>query len=91
MCLGLVNSSVEFDTGLIDSRDDFGINVDDSNRVQFPKAITCTPITGQRYIENGSTSYNSMVFNYSAAFYGPNRNQHREGMRVSVSEVPNIY
>lgn len=73
MCLGPENSSLYLDTGLIDSRDDLGINGQDYNRVQYRKISTCSPITTQDYIvaSNVTTSKN-VTFTAYAAFYGRN-------------------
>ncbi|CZR67750.1 uncharacterized protein PAC_17649 [Phialocephala subalpina] len=73
LCLGPANSSLRLDTGLIDSRDDLGINGDDAHRVQYRKTATCVPITTEGYFENGTNSFsNGLTYNYTAAFYGPN-------------------
>jgi hypothetical protein len=45
MCNGSLNSSVMFDTGLIDSRDDLGINGRDEDRVQYRRVMTCSPVS----------------------------------------------
>jgi len=45
MCNGPVNSSIRFDTGLIDSRDDLGINGRDKDRVQYRRVMTCSPVS----------------------------------------------
>lgn len=81
MCLGPVNSSIIMDTNLLDSRDDFGINGRDEDRIKFKRTATCSPITTQGYTKSGTTLVNYQVFNanssfgqipvnYTAAFYG---------------------
>jgi hypothetical protein len=49
LCLGPANGSLYMDTGLIDSRDDLGINAQDRDRVQIRRNATCIPITTQGY------------------------------------------
>lgn len=82
LCLGPPNSSLFLDTGLLDSRDDFGINGQDADRIKIRRSTTCSPITTEGYTKNGTTSINYQVFNhptsfgstlsnYTAAFYGP--------------------
>ncbi|CZR69594.1 uncharacterized protein PAC_19494 [Phialocephala subalpina] len=73
MCLGPENSSLRLDTWFIDSRDDLGINGQDSQRVRYRKSATCSPITTQDYIvtSNVTTSKN-VTFTAYAAFYGRN-------------------
>lgn len=45
MCNGPINGSIQFDTGLIDSRDDLGINARDEDRVQYRRVMTCSPVS----------------------------------------------
>jgi hypothetical protein len=71
------------DTGPIDSRDNLGINAQDSDRVRIQRNATCVPITTEGHTADG-TSYvrkagaigdlNTAIdafFNYTAMFYGP--------------------
>jgi len=68
------------DTGLIDSREDLGINGRDRDRVQWRKTATCIPITTNGYSKNGTSSIKlidnrydgSSTCNYTALFYGYN-------------------
>lgn len=71
-CLGPADGALKFDTGLIDSRDDLGINTDDASRVQYRRTSICSPITTEGYVTNGSTSADGFAFNFTAAFYGVN-------------------
>jgi hypothetical protein len=71
------------DTGLLDSREDLGINGGDKDRVKLKRTATCSPITTKGYMKSGTTSLDYRVFNrnntfghttinYTAALYGPN-------------------
>lgn len=72
MCLGPVNSSVTFDTGLLDSTKHLGINAAEKQRVQLRKTMTCSPITTKGFVQNGSvTLLDGHVSNFTAALYGP--------------------
>ena len=78
LCLGPENSSLHLETGLIDSRDDMGINGGDEERIQWRKNVTCSPITTMGYQNTGtsnmtylSTNYEGRnSFNYTALYYG---------------------
>jgi hypothetical protein len=79
LCLGPANSTLQMTTGLLDSRDDFGINSGNEDRVHLRKVATCIPITADGYTSNGTTTiyYTNMMrepgaitVNYTAAFYG---------------------
>jgi len=72
LCLGLLNNSLHFDTGLIDSREDLGINGDDKNRVQYRKTATCSPIDTQGYVMSYNLSWGNQSLTSYAAYYGPN-------------------
>lgn len=82
LCLGAENGSFYMDTGVLDSRDDFGINGRDKERIQFRKNTTCVPIKSDGYMVEGNSSIDfdgyfssgssgTAAFNYTAAFYGP--------------------
>jgi hypothetical protein len=74
MCLGPSNSSVTFDTELLDSSSHLGINAVKKNRVQLRKAMTCSPITTKGFVQNGNVTLNDGHFtNFTAALYGPSR------------------
>lgn len=84
------NGALYMDTGWIDSRNDLGINGQEEGRVQFRKTAECVPITTKGYTSNGTSTLvytenpNAIIgdgspivqtmFNYTAAFYGPQRN-----------------
>ncbi|KAE9363255.1 hypothetical protein N431DRAFT_475416 [Stipitochalara longipes BDJ] len=78
MCLGPTNSSLYLDTGLIDSRNDMGINSRDEDHILWRKNATCVPITTVGYSKNGTSSMDYKGanyighnnFNYTAMFYG---------------------
>jgi hypothetical protein len=72
MCLGSDNGSLKLDTGLLDSRDDFGVNGQDDERVSYRRLSTCVPIITLNFTTNGTSSVGNAVFNYTAAFYGQN-------------------
>jgi hypothetical protein len=76
LCLGPPNSSLNMDTGLIDSRAGLGINSDDNSLVQWRKNTTCSPITTEGYVTSGVGQITAMPNNtyvdYLAAFYGHN-------------------
>lgn len=72
MCLGPQNGALELDTGLLDSRDDVGVNGQDDERIFFRRVSTCVPINTLNFTTNGTSSIGSAIFNYTAAFYGPN-------------------
>jgi hypothetical protein len=74
ICLGPANSSLSFDTGLIDSRDDLGINGNDRNRVQYRKIATCSPLKTEGFVfaTNSTSSSTGPVLVETGAFYGPN-------------------
>ncbi|KAE9363828.1 hypothetical protein N431DRAFT_564404 [Stipitochalara longipes BDJ] len=72
MCLGPINSSVTFDTGLLDSSTHLGINAAKKYRVQLRKTMTCSPITTKGFVQNGNVTLNDGHFiNITAALYGP--------------------
>lgn len=76
LCLG---EALYIDTGLIDSRDDLGINSGDDDRVQWRHNMTCAPITSKGYAVDGTSTRNYqdhngggvLDFNYTALYYGP--------------------
>lgn len=77
LCLG---PALYLDTGLIDSRDDLGVNSRDSDRIQWRHNVTCAPITTDGYSKNGTSTVNydshysgngNMGFNYTGLYYGP--------------------
>jgi hypothetical protein len=72
MCLGPINNSVTFDTGLLDSCIHLGINAEMKNRVQLRKAMSCSPIATQGFVQDGNaTLLNGHLVNFTAVFYGP--------------------
>ena len=73
MCLGPANGAIQLDTGLLDSRADFGVNGQASERILYRRVSTCIPITTQNFTIRGTSSIGDATFNYTAAFYGPNR------------------
>jgi len=80
LCLGPANGTLQMTTGMLDSRDDLGINSRDEDRVRFRKVAACAPLKSDGYYENGTTSIRYRSFsegtrgtitvNYTAAFYG---------------------
>jgi hypothetical protein len=72
MCLGPVNGSVTFDTGLLDSSKHLGINARIKDTVQVRKTMTCSPITTKGFVQKGNVTLNDGHFiNITAALYGP--------------------
>ncbi|CZR58417.1 uncharacterized protein PAC_08309 [Phialocephala subalpina] len=72
MCLGPEYGSLYLDTGLLGSRDDFGVNSKRSDRVLYRKTMSCSPIATEGYIVSGNSTWNGRGYNYTAAYYGPN-------------------
>jgi hypothetical protein len=72
MCTGPEGFAVEFDTGLLDSRDDLGVNSKQIDRIQYRKVTTCSPITSDGYVNTGVSTLKGRAYNYTAAFYGIN-------------------
>lgn len=73
LCLGSSNGSIQLDTGLIDSRNDLGINSQDDARVQYRRVTTCVPIVNdERYVRIENTTVDNTTYLLAAAFYGPN-------------------
>lgn len=78
LCVGPTNGSLYLDTGLLDSRDDLGINGEGGDRVLWRKNMTCSPITTKGYSSQGKTTMvnyerqfeGSVDVNYTAVFYG---------------------
>lgn len=61
------NSTVILDTGLIDSRDDFGLNTPDNQRLQVRMKAECAPIRTEGY----TTTFNlSADRSYTQYWYG---------------------
>jgi hypothetical protein len=84
LCLGPTDGALYMETGLLDSRNDFGINANDKDRVEVRRNATCIPITTEGYNTNGTSRFgpadslpidnaevSGMAFNYTALFYGP--------------------
>ena len=44
MCIGGDTASISFDTGMMDSNDDFGINAVENDRIQIRRVTTCSPL-----------------------------------------------
>jgi len=80
LCLGPTNASLNFDTGLIDSRDDLGINSRDANRIQYRKLTTCIPISTDDFVKVYNITVDQSTFEAAAAFYGPNYNPSSEAV-----------
>ena len=72
LCLGSTNSSHQLDTGLINSREDLGINSKDDARVQYRRLTTCSPIVIEDYVGIKNTTLGASTFYLIGAFYGPN-------------------
>jgi hypothetical protein len=71
MCLGLQSSAITFDTGLIDSCYDLGINTEMKDRVQLRKIMTCLPPTIQGFFQDGTLIERGQNYSYDGLLYGP--------------------
>jgi hypothetical protein len=71
MCLGSVDNAATSDTGLIDSCQDLGINAEMKDRVQLRKAMTCSPIKTQGFLQNGTFNLDGQKYSYAGLAYGP--------------------
>ena len=103
ICLGPVNSSLYFDSGLIDSREDLGVNGNDANRVQYRKTATCNPLAREGHILVVNSTFENNIVGVAAAFYGPNKQlpateagageglQNATYFTVDVSEYKTVY
>ncbi|KUJ17744.1 uncharacterized protein LY89DRAFT_747572 [Mollisia scopiformis] len=100
LCLGAENGSFYMDTGVLDSRDDFGINGRDKERIQFRKNTTCVPIKSDGYMVEGNSSIDfdgyfssgssgTAAFNYTAAFYGPMNPEQFADSGIEDSSISN--
>ncbi|KAK0124638.1 hypothetical protein ONS95_009585 [Cadophora gregata] len=72
MCLGSPNTALSFDSTLLDSNHDFGINSLPKDRVSYRKVATCSPVTTDGYLESGESELKGRGYNYTAAHYGTN-------------------
>lgn len=59
ICLS-VDSNIRFDTGNLDSNDDFGLNTPMEERVQLQRVTTCAPISTEGHRRRGKL-YNSNI------------------------------
>ncbi|KAL5360493.1 hypothetical protein BJX96DRAFT_184582 [Aspergillus floccosus] len=76
MCLEGDTAAFAMDTGLLDSRDDLGINTPDDDRLLFRKFVSCAPLTRAGHITVHNDSNPLPNFPYSdylvaAYHYGP--------------------
>jgi hypothetical protein len=72
MCLQGETAAFSVDTGLLDSRDDLGINTPDFGRVQFRKVNTCAPLRTKGFMTvMNDTNFNSQIlyYNFGSASY----------------------
>lgn len=81
LCLGDSDGTLQMSTALLDSRDDFGINSRDDDRIQLKKIATCVPINPNNYTRHGNMTINyynpngggihgAIKVNYTAMLYG---------------------
>lgn len=63
----LQTSNLRLDTGLLDSRDFFGLNSPESQRIFFRNVLECVPLVTKSFAQDISTSVN----NYTVYSYGP--------------------
>lgn len=62
------DSNILLDTGYLDSREDFGVNSPDDQRVFFRATLQCAPLKTGGFAHNVSTASD----NYTEYYYGPN-------------------
>ena len=69
-CIWGESAAFSVDSGLIDSRDDLGINAPDSGRVMFRKKTTCAPMVtkGFQEVENSTVTPGSFNMTF---YFGP--------------------
>lgn len=60
-------SNILLDSGYLDSREHFGLNMPDSQRIFFRTTMHCAPVNTEGFSKNISTAVN----NYTQYFYGP--------------------
>jgi hypothetical protein len=60
-------STLFLDSGYLDSREHFGLNTPDSDRIFFRTTMHCAPLNTEGFSKNVSTPVN----NYTQYFYGP--------------------
>lgn len=60
-------SNLLLDSGYLDSREHFGLNTPESQRIFFRTTLHCAPVITEGYSKNTSTTVN----NYTQYFYGP--------------------
>jgi hypothetical protein len=71
LCLGPEKSSWSMATALLDSRNDFGINGRNEDRVSIRRNTTCSPITTAGFTKRGTTSLNYQSPNANASLGRP--------------------
>lgn len=60
-------SNIFLDSGYLDSREHFGLNTPDSDRIFYRTTMHCAPLNTEGFSKNVSTPAN----NYTQYFYGP--------------------
>lgn len=81
VCLSL-DGNIRFDTGYLDSNDDFGLNTPPAERVQLRRVSTCAPITTKGHRRRGklystNTSYVQYEYGQAANFWEGNNYTYR--------------
>ncbi|EKG10119.1 hypothetical protein MPH_12719 [Macrophomina phaseolina MS6] len=81
LCLS-ADRNIRFDTGYLDSNDDFGLNAPRKERVQLRRISTCAPITTKGYrqrgrLTNSNTSYIQYNYGTAANFWEGNNYTYR--------------
>lgn len=76
MCLEGDTAAFTMDTGLLDSREDLGMNTPDDDRLLFRKSVSCAPLTRAGYVTIHNDTNPLPNFPYSnylvaAYHYGP--------------------
>jgi hypothetical protein len=67
------STGVEFDSGLIDLNDAFGLNIVNSERIQFRRRTTCSILQQEGYtkVRNDSTGGEGQVVEYLYGTFDP--------------------
>ncbi|KAH7053229.1 hypothetical protein B0J12DRAFT_622697 [Macrophomina phaseolina] len=92
LCLS-ADRNIRFDTGYLDSNDDFGLNAPRKERVQLRRISTCAPITTKGYrqrgrLTNSNTSYIQYNYGTAANFWEGNNYTYRYPEITMEWELP---
>jgi len=94
------HQSIAFDTGLIDSRDDLGINAADEDRLQYRRITTCTPLNDHKYVSGwqnatspgaGQATGAKVAVQVVNAYYGPSDGGAQGDPTFSYGDFSSLY